>query len=37
MIYKEWMKYIKDDVKLTEVVMPGTHNAGSYGMLPVGC
>ena len=37
MIYKQWMKYIKDDVKLTEVIMPGTHNAGSYGMLPVGC
>ncbi len=37
MIYKEWMKYIKDDVKLTEVVMPGTHNAGSYGMTALGC
>lgn len=32
MIYKEWMKYIRDDVKITEVIMPGTHNAGSYGM-----
>ena len=37
MIYKEWMKYIKDEVKLTEVVMPGTHNAGSYGMIPFAC
>ena len=33
MFYKEWMKYIADDVKLTEVVMPGTHNSGSYGMI----
>ncbi len=37
MIYKEWMKYIKDEVKLTEVVMPGTHNAGSYGMNALAC
>lgn len=37
MFYKEWMKYIKDDVKLTEVVMPGTHNSGSYGMIPFAC
>ena len=37
MFYKEWMKYIKDEVKLTEVVMPGTHNAGSYGMIPFAC
>ena len=37
MIYKEWMKYIKDDVKITQVVMPGTHNAGSYGMIPFAC
>lgn len=37
MFYKEWMKYIKDEVKLTEVVMPGTHNSGSYGMIPFGC
>ena len=34
MFYKEWMKYIADEVKLTEVVMPGTHNSGSYGMIP---
>lgn len=37
MFYKEWMKYIKDDVNLTEVVMPGTHNSGSYGMVPFAC
>ena len=32
MIYKNWMSYIKDDVKLCDVVMPGSHNTGSYGM-----
>ena len=32
MIYKNWMSYIKDDVKLTSLVIPGAHNAGSYGM-----
>ncbi len=37
MFYREWMKYIKDDVKLTEAVMPGTHNSGSYGMTPMAC
>lgn len=37
MFYKEWMKYIADEVKLTEVVMPGTHNSGSYGMIPFAC
>ncbi|MBR4049378.1 MAG: hypothetical protein IKK09_02670 [Clostridia bacterium] len=37
MFYKEWMKYIRDEVKLTEVVMPGTHNSGSYGMIPFAC
>ena len=32
MIYTNWMAYIKDDVKLTSLVIPGAHNAGSYGM-----
>ena len=32
MIYTNWMSYIKDDVKLTRLVIPGAHNAGSYGM-----
>ena len=32
MIYTDWMGYIKDDVKLTDLVIPGAHNAGSYGM-----
>ena len=32
MIYTDWMSYIKDEVKLTSLVIPGAHNAGSYGM-----
>ncbi len=32
MIYDRWMSCIKDDVKLTDLVIPGAHNAGSYGM-----
>ncbi len=32
MIYKNWMSFIKDDVKLTQLVIPGAHNAGSYTM-----
>lgn len=37
MIYKNWMSYIKDDVKITKLVMPGAHNAGSSGMARMGC
>lgn len=29
------MSYIKDDVKITKLVMPGAHNAGSYGMAGI--
>ena len=32
MIFDKWMEYIKDDVKITSLVIPGAHNAGSYGM-----
>lgn len=32
MIYENWMSFIRDEVKITEVVVPGAHNAGSYGM-----
>lgn len=32
MIYDRWMSYIKDEVKLVNLVIPGAHNAGSYGM-----
>lgn len=37
MIYSEWMSYIKDDVKLRDVVMPSAHNAGSFKMKPIAC
>lgn len=37
MIYSEWMSYIKDDVKLCNLVMPSAHNAGSFGMRPIAC
>lgn len=32
MIYENWMSFIKDEVKITQLVLPGAHNAGSYGM-----
>ncbi|MBQ9228522.1 MAG: hypothetical protein IJ168_06770 [Eubacterium sp.] len=32
MIYDSWMHYIRDDVKMTALVIPGAHNAGSCGM-----
>ncbi|MCR5206970.1 MAG: hypothetical protein K6C14_00650 [Eubacterium sp.] len=32
MIFDRWMEYIKDEVKITSLVIPGAHNAGSYGM-----
>ncbi|MBQ7548719.1 MAG: hypothetical protein IJT03_03340 [Clostridia bacterium] len=37
MIYSDWMSYIKDDVKLCSLVIPSTHNAGSFGMKPIAC
>ena len=37
MIYSNWMSYIKDDVKITKLVIPGAHNAGSYGMNKMAC
>lgn len=37
MIYSNWMSYIKDDVKITKLVLPGSHNAGSYGMNSMAC
>ncbi len=37
MIYADWMSYIKDDAKITKVAMPGSHNAGSYGMGRQAC
>ena len=37
MIYNNWMKYIKDDVKLVDLIMPSAHNAGSYGLPLIAC
>ena len=37
MIYENWMSFIKDDVKITNLVIPGAHNAGSYGMNKTAC
>lgn len=36
-MYSKWMSYIKDDVKITKLVIPGAHNAGSYGMNGMAC
>ena len=37
MFYSKWMSYLSDDAKLTQIVMPGAHNAGSYGMAATAC
>lgn len=37
MIYNNWMSYIKDDVKLKNLIIPSAHNAGSYGMKDTAC
>ena len=37
MIFKSWMSYLKDDVKITDVVMPSAHNACSYELNAMGC
>lgn len=37
MIYENWMSYIKDDAKVINVVMPGTHNSGTMGMSRLAC
>ncbi len=31
-IYQNWMSYIKDEVRLFDVVMPGSHDAGTNGL-----
>ena len=33
MFYENWMSYIKDDAKLTNIAIPGSHNAGTRGMV----
>ena len=35
-IYRNWMSYLKDDVKLIAVVMPSAHNACSYELNVMG-
>lgn len=37
MFYRQWMSYLPDKAKLTQIVLPGAHNAGSYGMAPIAC
>ena len=37
MFYRQWMSCLSDDARLCEVVMPGAHNAGTYGMAPMAC
>lgn len=37
MFYRKWMSYLSDEARLTQVVMPGAHNAGSYGMFATAC
>ena len=32
----EWMKNIKDDTLISEIVIPGSHDAGTYDMLWLG-
>lgn len=36
-MFSNWMSYIKDDTKITQLVIPGAHNAGSYGMSAMAC
>ncbi len=34
MFYENWFSYLKDGVKLKDAVIPGSHNAGTYKMIP---
>lgn len=33
MFYANWMSYIKDEAKITKVVMPGSHNSATMGII----
>ena len=33
---KTWMKDVKDETKVNEIVIPGSHDAGTYGMSWLG-
>lgn len=35
MNFSDWMDALKDSVPLTEIAMPGSHNAGCRGMIPL--
>lgn len=37
MDFSNWMSCIRDEVKLIDVVMPGSHNAGTRGMIAQAC
>ena len=37
MIYSNWMSYINDGVRINKLVIPGAHNAGSFGMSRMAC
>lgn len=37
MIYNKWMSYIKDSIRIRDLVIPGAHNTGSYTMNPTAC
>ena len=37
MFFKNWMSYIKDDVKITDIVIPASHNSGTRGMMFTAC
>lgn len=32
--YTTWMKNVKDDAKIADIVMPGSHDAGTFGIMP---
>ena len=34
MFYENWMSCLKDEAKLRDAVIPGSHNAGTYEMIP---
>ena len=36
-VYKDWMKDISDERKLEDIVIPGSHDSGTYGMNWLGC
>ena len=37
MFWENWQQYIKEDTLLSNIAIPGAHNAGSYDMKKVAC